>query len=176
MASDPVRVRNELFNLENLARRTTKDIRTLLFTMRPLVLETQGLKIALEKLVEQFIETCDVKVVLDLEDLGQLEMNTQTVAWYVTEECLTNVRKHATAENVTIRMRVREGFLISEIEDDGIGFDVEAVMDGYDQSASYGLLGLQERAELVNGRTTIASTPGGGTKITLSVPLSQEVV
>jgi signal transduction histidine kinase len=175
MGRDPVRVRNELFSLENLARRTTKDIRTLLFTLRPLVLETQGLKIALETLVEQFTETCEIEVVLDLKDLGQLDMNTQTVAWYVTEECLTNVRKHAQAKNVTIKMSVQEGFLIGEIEDDGAGFDLNAVMEGYDQSASYGLLSLQERAELVNGRTTIASSPGGGTKVTLSVPLSQEV-
>jgi signal transduction histidine kinase len=175
LGRDPARVRNELFSLENLARRTTKDIRTLLFTLRPLVLETQGLKIALEKLVEQFTETCEIKVTLDLEDLGQLDMNTQTVAWYVTEECLTNVRKHAKAQNVTIKMCVQEGFLVGEIEDDGVGFDFESVMEGYEQSASYGLLGLQERAELVNGRTTISSLPGGGTKVTLSVPLSQEV-
>lgn len=176
MGRDPAKVRSELFSLENLARRTTKDIRTLLFTLRPLVLETQGLKAALEKLVEEFTEAHGLDVELEIEDLeGQLDMNTQTVAWYVTEECLTNARKHANAQNVTIRMCVREGFLIGEIEDDGDGFDVQAVMDGYDQSASYGLLGLQERAQLVNGRTTIESKPGRGTKVSLSVPLSQEV-
>jgi two-component system sensor histidine kinase DegS len=71
-------------------------------------------------------------------------------------------------------MRVEGGFLIGEIEDDGVGFDFESVMQGYDQGASYGLLGLQERAELVNGRATVSSTSGGGTRITLSVPLSQD--
>ena len=176
MGRDPAKVRSELFSLENLARRTTRDIRSLLFTLRPLVLETQGLKVALEKLVQEFTEAHGLHVELELADLeGQLDMNTQTVAWYVTEECLTNARKHANAQNVTVRMCVRDGFLIGEIEDDGEGFDVQAVMDGYDQSASYGLLGLQERAELVNGRTTIESKPGRGTKISLSVPLSPEV-
>jgi signal transduction histidine kinase len=176
MGRDPVKVRDELFSLENLARRTTKDIRTLLFTLRPLVLETQGLRVALEKLVEEFKETTNVKVALDLEDLdGQLDMNTQTVAWHVAEECLTNARKHANAQNVTVKMCVRDGYLVSEIEDDGKGFDVQSVMDSYDQNSSYGLVGLQERAELVNGRTTIESRPGKGTKISLSVPLSQEV-
>jgi signal transduction histidine kinase len=176
MGRDPAKVRDELFSLENLARRTTKDIRTLLFTLRPLVLETQGLEVALEKLVEQVTETHDLQVVLDIGNLeGRLDMNTQTVAWFVTEECLTNARKHSSAKNVSIKMRIREGFLIAEIEDDGEGFDVTAVMDSYDQSTSYGLLGLQERAELVNGRATIESKPGQGTKVFLSVPLSQEV-
>lgn len=177
MGRDPSKVREELFSLENLARRTTKDIRTLLFTLRPLVLETQGLKAALEKLTAEFTETHGLHVVLELQDLeGQLDMNTQTVAWYVTEECLTNARKHANAHHVTVKMCIREGFLIGEIEDDGNGFDVQAVMESYDQSASYGLLGLQERAELVNGRTTIESRPGHGTRVRLSVPLSQEVI
>jgi signal transduction histidine kinase len=176
MGRDPAKVRGELFSLENLARRTTKDIRTLLFTLRPLVLETQGLKVALEKLVEQVKELYDLSVTLEVDGLdGQLDMNTQTVAWYVTEECLNNASKHSNAHNVSIKMYIREGFFIAEIEDDGEGFDVQAVMENYDQNTSYGLLGLQERAELVNGRTTIESKPGQGTRVVLSVPLSREV-
>lgn len=177
MGRDPAKVRDELFSLENLARRTTKDIRTLLFTLRPLVLETQGLKTALEKLIEQITESTDLRVVLDVQDNmeRQLGINAQTVAWYVTEECLNNAFKHSNAQNVTIKMAIREGYLLAEIEDDGDGFDYQAVMNSYDQKTSYGLLGLQERAELVNGRTTIKSKPGQGTKISLSVPLSQEV-
>jgi signal transduction histidine kinase len=176
MDRDPNTVRGELFSLENLARRTTKDIRTLLFTLRPLVLETQGLQVALEKLVQEVTETHGLNVVLETGDLGyQLDMNTQTVAWYVIDECLTNVRKHSIARNVHIRMRIHEGFFLAEVEDDGEGFDVQAVVESYDQNTSYGLLGLQERAELVNGRAMIESKPGVGTKIVLSVPLSQEV-
>ena len=176
MDRDPNTVRGELFSLENLARRTTKDIRTLLFTLRPLVLETQGLQVALEKLVQEVTETHGLNVVLETGDLGhQLDMNTQTVAWYVIDECLTNARKHSNAQNVHIRMRVHEGFFLAEVEDDGEGFDVQAVVDSYDRNTSYGLLGLQERAELVNGRAMIESKPGVGTKIVLSVPLSQEV-
>jgi signal transduction histidine kinase len=176
IGQDPGRVRDELFNLENLARRTTRDIRTLLFTLRPLVLETQGLEVALEKLVEQFSETEEMEVSLDLENLeGQLDMGTQTVAWYVTEECLTNARKHAHAKHISVKMRIRDGILVAEIEDDGDGFDVKGVLESYDQNSSYGLLGIQERAALVNGRTTIESRTGRGTKVSLFVPLTQGV-
>ena len=180
---NPERVREELFKLENIARNTTKDVRTLLFTLRPLVLDTQGLKAAVEQLVERlFVVEGEgdgehkLVVDLDIEDIdGQLSPNTQAVAWSVIDESLTNVRKHANAQNVAIKMGIRDGFFVAEISDDGKGFDVEATMDIYDQRSSYGLLGLQERAALVNGRTTIESVPGKGTQVTLIVPLSSEV-
>jgi signal transduction histidine kinase len=176
LVRDPSKVRDEMFSLENLARRTTKDIRTLLFTLRPLVLETQGLEAALEQLAANVTETSDLDINLEIEDIeGQLDASTQTVAWFITEECLANVQKHASAKSVRIRMGLHNGFFVAEIEDDGCGFSVEDVMEGYDQRASYGLLGMQERAALVHGRTTIESMPGTGTRITLTVPLSQEV-
>jgi signal transduction histidine kinase len=175
LGRDPDRVKDELFRLENLARRTTREIRTLLFTLRPLVLETQGLAAAVEQLVGQVREVTDFSVHLEMEDIeGQLDVSTQTVAWFITEECLTNVRKHANAENVNVRMSVQNGYFYAEIQDDGDGFDVEATMADYDQRGSYGLLGLQERAALVNGRTTIESSLGKGTKVMLVVPLSRD--
>jgi signal transduction histidine kinase len=176
LGRDPDKVKDELFRLENLARRTTREVRTLLFTLRPLVLETKGLTAAVEQLVEQVREVSDFSVHLEIKDIeGQLDVSAQTVAWFITEECLTNVRKHANAENVSVRMSVQNGYFYGEIRDDGNGFDVEATMADYDQRGSYGLLGLQERAALVNGRTTIESSPGKGTKVTLVVPLSREV-
>jgi signal transduction histidine kinase len=72
-------------------------------------------------------------------------------------------------------MQIQDGYFVTEIRDDGVGFDFEATMDTYDQRTSYGLLGLQERADLVNGRTTIVSAPGKGTQVTLVVPLSRDV-
>jgi signal transduction histidine kinase len=180
---DPERVREELFKLENIARHTTKEIRTLLFTLRPLILDTQGLKAAVEQLVERFFvlevdgkRERQLTVDLEIEDVdSQLSLNTQAVAWSVVEESLNNVRKHANARNVVVKMGIQDGYFVAEIRDDGDGFDVAATMETYDQRSSYGLLGLQERASLVNGRTTIESTPRKGTQIKLVVPLSREV-
>jgi signal transduction histidine kinase len=180
---DPERVREELFKLENIARHTAKDIRTLLFTLRPLVLDTQGLKAAVEQLVERLFGQEDEVgqpsgpvVHLDLEEVDdRLDSSTRAVVWFVVEESLTNVRKHANARNVTVRIAVQDGVLVADIRDDGDGFDVEETMAAYDQRTSYGLLGLQERADLVNGRTTIESSPGKGTVVNLAVPLSRVV-
>jgi signal transduction histidine kinase len=176
LGRDPQKVKDELFKLENLARRTTKEIRTMLFTLRPVVLETQGLKAAVEQLAEKFKETDDTPITIEIDDLaGQLDVSTQAVAWFITQESLNNARKYAKAHNIYVRMYIRDGYFVAEIEDDGEGFDVGATMASYDQRGSFGLLNLQERAELVNGRTTIESAPGKGTKITLVVPLSREV-
>lgn len=174
---DPIKVKDELFKLENLARRTTKEIRTMLFTLRPVVLETQGLKIAIEQLVEKLKETGDLPVKLEIEDIeDKLDANVKAVAWFIAEESLNNAKKYAQAKNIWVRMYVRGEYFIAEIQDDGKGFDFDAVMASYDQRGSFGLLNLQERADLVNGRTTIKSEPGKGAKITLTVPLRREVV
>jgi signal transduction histidine kinase len=179
---DPERVREDLFKLENIARHTARDIRTLLFTMRPLVLETQGVQAAVEQLVERLFpqesephQVAGPHVELDIQDVdGVLDPSARAVVWFVTEESLNNVRKHANARNVSVKMGVQEGYVTVDITDDGDGFDVEAIMASYDQRTSYGLLGLQERAALVNGRTTIESTPGKGTQVNLVIPLSRE--
>ncbi|MBN1640299.1 MAG: GAF domain-containing sensor histidine kinase, partial [Anaerolineae bacterium] len=174
---DPERVKSELFKLENLARRTTKEIRTMLFTLRPVVLETQGIKVAVEQLVERLHETCELPVSLEIdEELGErVDPNLQAVAWFVTEEALTNARKYSNAEQVWVRMHVHDGHFVTEVEDNGIGFDYAATMARYDERGSFGLLNLQERAALVNGRATVRTAPGRGTTVRLVVPLQQDL-
>ena len=174
---DPRKVKDELFKLENLARRTTKEIRTMLFALRPVVLETQGLKAAMEQLVDKLQETSELPVTLEIDDVeDQTDVNVKAVAWFISQEALNNAKKHAQASNIWVRMYIRDECFITEVEDDGAGFDVEAVMADYDQRGSFGLLNLQERADLVNGRTTIQSALGKGTRITLTIPLSREIV
>ena len=174
---DPERVKSELFKLENLARRTTKEIRTMLFTLRPVVLETQGIKVAVEQLVERLNETWPLPVSIEIdEQLGErVDMNLQAVAWSITEEALTNVKKHANADHVWVRMHVQDGHFITEIEDNGVGFDYAATMAGYDEQGSFGLLNYQERAALINGRATVRTAPGRGTIVRLVVPLHQDI-
>jgi signal transduction histidine kinase len=174
---DPEQVKAELFKLENLARRTTKEIRTMLFTLRPVVLETQGIKVAVAQLVERLHETCELPVALDIEDAleERVDPNLQAVAWSVTEEALNNAKKYSNAEQVWVRMHVKDGHFVTEVEDDGIGFDYAATMAGYDERGSFGLLNYQERAALVNGRATVRTAPGRGTTVRLVVPLQQDL-
>jgi signal transduction histidine kinase len=171
---DPIRVKKEIDDLEELARRTTREIRTMLFTLRPQILETQGLAAAVEQYVEKVQEDADFEIHLELMELGDtLDSNTQAVAFNIIEEAMNNVRKHAQCQNVWIRLALRDNLFIAEVQDDGKGFDLAATLDSYDQRGSLGLLNLQERARLVDGKSEIVTALGRGTTVTLLVPLSK---
>lgn len=171
---DPTRVKKELDDLEGLALRTTREIRTMLFTLRPQILETQGLKAAVEQYAAKVREDVNFRIHLELMDLGDaLDINTQAVTFNIIEEAINNVKKHAQCQNVWIRLGLKDNLFIAEIQDDGKGFDLAATMDSYDQRGSLGLLNLYERAKLVDGKTDIVSAPGRGTTISLLIPLSK---
>jgi len=163
----------ELARIEDLARRTTKEIRHMLFTLRPLILETQGLQAALEQYVSKIAETDPLPIHLEATPAADqaLDRNAQGVVFYIVEEAIGNARKHAQAENIWVRLYVKDSAFMAEVEDDGRGFDVEAVQVSYDERGSLGMINMHERAELVSGKLTIASAPGQGTRITLTVPL-----
>lgn len=167
----------ELVKIEELAHRTTKEIRHMLFTLRPLILESQGLTAALEAMAEKMRETFTQNVLINVDEvmLENMEMGKQGVIFYIIEEAANNARKHANALHIWVRLRSFEtGIALLEIEDDGLGFDVEAVNKSYDQRGSLGMVNLRERAELVNGLLNIDSAPGKGTRIQVYIPLTEE--
>ncbi len=167
----------ELVKIEDLAHRTTKEIRHMLFTLRPLILESQGLKAALQAMAEKMRETYTQNVVIDVKEkiIEDLEMGKQGVIFYIVEEAVNNARKHAAASNIWVRLKQLEpGLALLEIQDDGMGFDVSAVNKAYDQRSSLGMINLRERTELVNGLLNIQSQPGKGTFIQVYVPLTEE--
>jgi len=168
---------DELVKIEDLAHRTTKEIRHMLFTLRPLILESQGLKAALQSMAEKMRETYAQHVVIDVNEqiLDDLEMGKQGVIFYIVEEAVNNARKHAAASNIWVRLKPLEGGLsLLEIQDDGIGFDVNAVTKAYDKRGSLGMINLRERTELVNGLLNVQSQLGKGTLIQVYVPLTEE--
>jgi signal transduction histidine kinase len=170
-------VPEELIKIEELAHRTTKEIRHMLFTLRPLILESEGLGAALKAMADKTRETFNQNVVINIDEqiASQMEVGKQGVIFYIIEEAINNARKHANASNIWVRLQpFQEGLALLEIEDDGIGFDVEAVNKAYDKRSSLGMVNLRERAELVNGLLNIQSELGKGTKVMVYLPLSEE--
>src|SRR5512146_2891188 len=168
---------NELVKIEELAHRTTKEIRHMLFTLRPLILESQGLTAALQAMADKMRETFSQNVIINIDEkiLQDMEMGKQGVIFYIVEEAANNARKHANAPNIWVRLRSFEKEIaLLEIEDDGLGFDVAEVTKDYDQRGSLGMINLRERSELVNGLLNVDSAPGKGTRVQVYIPLSEE--
>ena len=169
----------EIVKLEELAHRTTKEIRHMLFTLRPLILESQGLAAAVQAMADKMMETYAQKVTLSIEErvTSQLEMGKQGVIFYIIEEAVNNARKHASAPVIAVNLRqMDDGIALLEIVDNGLGFDVKSVTEAYDKraSSSLGMVNLRERSELVNGLLQIDSAPGQGTKVQVYIPLTED--
>jgi signal transduction histidine kinase len=177
LSKNPAAASDELGRIEDIARRTTKEIRHMLFTLRPLVLESQGLVAALHSIAEKTKETYQQNVIIKVDEsiLESLEIGRQGVIFYIVEEAINNARKHAKAAHIWVTMRpVEKDLALLEIQDDGIGFDVAAVTRSYDQRGSLGMVNLRDRTELVNGLLNVQSTPGKGTRVQVYIPLTEE--
>jgi signal transduction histidine kinase len=105
-------------------------------------------------------------VIDQLSELTEIDPDLTTAIFRIVQEATTNVIRHANASMVTIQVRVRDGELVVEVSDDGIG------MDGNQSSKlnSMGLAGMRERARYLGGRLEITSTPGAGTRVALLIP------
>jgi len=179
MAQDASTAGNELVKIEDLARRTTKELRLMLFTLRPLALETEGLISALQTMAEKTFETYQQKVRIEIEQpaVDNLELGKQTVIFYLVEEAVNNARKHALATVILVRLRMLPqdaDIVLLEIIDNGKGFNVAEVMGSYEKRGSLGMINLRERSALINGVLDIQSAEGKGTRIRVFIPLNEE--
>ncbi len=179
MTKDVDGASEEVVKLEELAQRTTKEIRHMLFTLRPLILESQGLAAAVQSMADKMLETYNQKVSVNIDQhvATQLEMGKQGVIFYIIEEAVNNARKHAAAEVIAVRMReIEKGVVLLEIIDNGAGFDMKKMAQEYLKRAnsSLGMVNLRERAELVNGVLQIDAALGKGTKVQVYIPLNEE--
>ncbi len=163
----------ELQKVEELANGTAKEIRGMLFSLRPLVLETQGLSAAIETVMKRIKETDGLNMRLVGSEYGDLlKDSAQTVVFAIVEEALGNARKHSKAELVEVRFWKEDDLFVTRIQDNGVGFDVQEVNRDYSSRGSLGMINLQERAERIDGSIKIDSKLGKGTMVTLVVPLS----
>ena len=161
-------LREAASDLRELVVATLQDVRRLAVQLRPKALDDFGLVPALERLVQTFSESTDIRVALEAQ-LGdeRLPPEVETTLYRMVQEALTNIVKHAEAANVSILLvRGKESATVV-IEDDGQGFDPDKTREG-----GLGLVGMRERAELHEGRLRIESAPGGeGATLVIEVPL-----
>lgn len=178
---EPDRLIEEVNATQELARQAVNQIRTMLFELRPLALETQGLPPTLQIFVERRQkEYPATKLTLNLEtdqlvgEIARQDEKVEAALFAIAQETVNNALKHAQAENIVVHLKETSTALHLTINDDGQGFDVEQVLRQYEQRGSLGLINIWERAELIGAELTMHSTLGQGTRITLQVPKAQE--
>jgi signal transduction histidine kinase len=170
----PDQLSRALDGLSDQLRRATEDLRTVLYELRPLGIAEEGLVVVLHKYIARFYTSNQLLIHLDAApNLRRLPTEAESAVFIIIQEALSNVRKHAAASDVWIRLRDDGAALLVEIRDNGRGFDIRRTQGNYIQRGSFGLLNMRERAQLIGGTWEISSLLGQGTTIMIRVPFSQ---
>jgi signal transduction histidine kinase len=173
LSIDAAAADEELGKVEEMARETTREIRHMLFTLRPLILESKGLVAALRQYARKVGETHHLQVEVQAADRigGTLNPEQQGSLFYIAEEAVNNAQKHAAAAKVLIRLRREPDAVVLEVVDNGVGFNVGEVDRTYEQRGSLGMVTMRERTQLLGGEFTVSSREGGGTTIRARIPV-----
>jgi len=160
---------SRLRSLQARVVKASEETRHIAYELHPSVLDDLGLVASLRDLCKQFSERA-TDITLKFTDVALPAAVPREVAsclYRVAQQGLQNIAEHANAKRVSVALRLQKGTLGLTIADDGAGFDPKAVKG----RGGLGLIGMEERARLVNGKLSIVSKPGRGTRIALEVPL-----
>lgn len=169
----PQEAMQEIERLREMSVRATTEIRHVMFALRPLALETQGLAAALAQLAEKMMTTYRQHVVIKTEPnaLACLEQKQEGPLFYLIEEAVNNGRKYAKAQQIHVVIQLTESNVVLRIIDNGEGFDSASLNENYERRGSFGMVNMRERAEMIGGHFEINSKPGKGTVVKVTVPV-----
>jgi signal transduction histidine kinase len=161
-------VPSQLRALQARVVKASVEARNIAYQLRPPELDL-GLPIALQDLCNKFAERAPgMALELTSGDLPEsVPLEVTSCVYRVAQESLYNTVKHSRAKHASVILTWRQGAIELMVADDGDGFDCQSVQG----KGGLGLIGMEERARLVNGKLTIISQPGSGTRIALDVPL-----
>jgi signal transduction histidine kinase len=172
--SDTEAAINQLNLTRDLITDTTDRMYELILALRPSTLDDLGLIAALQSHAERFLNGSGIIFELNAAGLtSRLEPEMETALYRIYQEALNNVRRHSGAKRVSITMTMQDGFLKSEIQDDGRGFDLRRLDSNEDSPHGLGLLGIKERVSQWGGTVEIITKPGSGTLIRLRFPIAE---
>ena len=162
---EPTAVQDALNNVTTLARNGLEESRQAIQALRTDPLKTLGLVGALRGTLQAFQTRTGVQANLTVAGQEPDMMDEEAQALFrIADEALTNVERHAAAQQVTVRLAFGSDRIDLVIQDDGVGFDPAAVDPDH-----YGLTGIQERAAMIGATFKVHSRPGGGTRIWCSL-------
>jgi len=162
-----------LARLQEMLVQIDKDMNRLALDLRPTALDDLGLVAAVQYYVERWAERSGIQAEFQANGLTMVQLSgeVESVIYRVVQEALTNVLKHAAAQRVGVILEQRNNQVNVIVEDDGCGFDLDALQRVPTARRQLGLLGMQERVALVGGTFAIDSTPGVGTTLFARIPI-----
>ena len=152
--------------LRETALQAQREMRLLIYQLRPPLLEQEGLAGSLRARLGAVEGRAGLATSLAVEGDGRIPIAVEDELDRIAQEALTNAVKHARASRIAVRLRLHDGRAELDVADDGVGFDPAAPRTG----AGLGLRGMEERAARLGGRLAVESSPGRGTRVTAEVP------
>lgn len=158
----------EMKTVRNLVRTSLYEVRRLIYDLRPMALDDLGLVPTIKKYLTNTEEYNKLRI--DFHFFGQekrLENKYEVALFRLVQESVQNVIKHAEASIITVKLELTDSAATMVIKDDGKGFDMETKKED-----SFGIIGMKERVEILDGEMDIRSGIGKGTTVVIKIPLS----
>jgi len=158
-------VKQSVARLGETAHQALREMRLLLYELRPAVLDSEGLVNALQHRIGAVEKQLGVEVDLQAKELPELPNNIEDGLYHIALEALNNIVKHSGSKAATINFTSKDDFIVMEISDDGRGFETDLFQKGL------GLRSMRERGQMLESEVVVESKPGEGTRVTVEVKL-----
>ncbi len=167
-ADDPQAVRSEAAGMHRMLEGVLEDLHRLAMDLRPASLDHLGLAAALRQHVAMVNDKYGLAAQFEIVGIQDRLPDEMEIAFYrIVQEALNNVLRHAQARRVDVIIEQRDDNIVLIVEDDGAGFNPQAVLQ---KGERLGLFGMRERAEMLGGKLIIESAAGKGTTLVVEVP------
>ncbi|WIV10508.1 sensor histidine kinase [Proteiniborus sp. MB09-C3] len=174
LAIDINQSRLELRKLKDIVRGSLKDIRKIIYDLRPMSLDDLGLVPTIKRYTDNFTDETGINVeLMVINEQQSINSIIEIACFRIIQEALNNISKHSRARDVLIKIEQTMDKISIVIKDNGIGFEMNNLKRNPEKNG-FGLIGMKERAELLNGKLDIISAFGEGTKIILTIPLERK--
>jgi signal transduction histidine kinase len=172
ISPDNDEAQSQLAQIKSLITTTTDRLYDLILALRPSALDDLGLVAALRAHAERALANTGIQFEMETTEFDDRLPPEMEIALYrMFQEALNNVIRHASAKHVRFRLARREGLFEGQVEDDGRGFNPDEIQADDSETRGLGLLGIRERVAQFGGRLEIVSQYGGGTTVSIQIPL-----